>query len=1316
MTNQRKLSLSGLLSRRGVRAGQRRRRANRNARLGCERLERRELLAGDALADIAWMSDEFDSAASISEWQRIHQTEGWNADQLNLLDIDTTQPGRMVMQPHTVVWYADWRGPLVYKEITGDFVVTTSVQITDRDEIGGSDDDDVPGDSQFSLGGLMIRTPRDITNGAADWLPGSGVEDGTNNGENYVFLSMGYTTGDNNFSFEVKTTRNSNSVLELTPLTQQPNEVELQLARIGDSVIALHRLSGETEWTVHRRYSRPDMPETLQVGMVTYSDWEKANDWEPSVHNGSVLAPGQIADVSPFQPFNPDLTASFDYTRFARPSVPDTLAGVDLSDPTTVSSAVLLTFLGDNVVVEPIVDPEPEPQPTTETTRIGVNLGGLVDWDPAWMFKDAFHRARPWGARAQNVDTGETVWQFNLGEGPALAVDEFGWVTELPVWQAADGTWYQQQASTVVFIDHANQPAGIYTVEWDGEGDLAMPYVIESGMTLTGRNYALVNMPFNAPFGLEILSTNPLDPVRNIDVWMPEYNGESFVGDHWQPGDGGSPFHPLFLERVDDFDTLRFMDLMSTNHTNVITWDDRRTLAHATQSDGDQPEYFHSSGVALEYLIELSNAVDANPWFNLPHEADDDFVFQFATLVRDTLDPELTVYVEWSNELWNAQFPVNQWLQQQMTLPENSGLDFFQVAGQEIQRDFDIWSDVFAGQEQRLVRVVAGQQANAWLTEQLLLNVDGRVDAVSVTAYAGISYDMADGYDANTTADDIIDDLLNISIPWAAARLQEHNTLVEQYEQLLGRDLQFVTYESGSHVFGAPNPFLSSPALAAALEATDSPRMYDVYQTLLGEVRDAGVDLYNEFNFTSHDGASFFGTYGLLHDMTTPVEDAHQLRALLDFAASQASADGPLVAITLEVVDAEGNPLNSLVVGQEFTLRGVVDDLRQDGTGVFSVYLDVTYSDDVAATNGPVAFGDDYTNAREGNTLVAGLIDEVGAVATLEQLGGEPVVLFTLPMIATATGVLTFAGDPADLLPDHEVTLFDFNHPVPHDRILFNGIALNVVPVATAAPDDFTIFNDGQTIEFDVLLNDADDPEASESLTIVAVSSASGGQVAIHPDGDRLLFTPAADFYGETVFEYTLQDENGQQAQASVTVQLHKRWQNPVWSTDVNGDTNTSPIDALLVINVLNSLGTQALPLVPPPALANWPYLDVSGDNVVSPLDVLQVINVLNDRAAQRGFGEGEAVALTAWIPAADQLRGTVLDDPLQDNGPIEMVEPVADSSIAPGATPAPLTAQQVDGVLADDEGDTMLADDHLLDWLDDLAEEVARRGVLYAN
>lgn len=878
-----------------------------------ESLEARQVMAA---TPIAGLSDEFTDAASINNWSEVNQTEGWGARgaQLNQWTVNANGDGQMVMQPHTVVWYADWRGPLVYKEVTGDFVVTTRMTITDRDNIGGNDADNVPGDGQFSLGGLMIRTPRAITNGAADWQPGSQADDGTNNGENYVFLSMGYTSGSNNLSFEVKTTRNSNSVLEITPLAQSPNEVELQIARVGNSIIALHRRVGEANWTVHRRYSRPDMPATMQVGMVTYSDWEKANDLAPVVHNGSVLAPGQIVDPSPWQPFNPDLTASFGYTRFARPDVPAALVGANLALPAVASDTQLLSFLGNNANIDPNgnpnPDPDPDPNPVDQTTHVGVNLSHVVDWDPAMIFKDAFNRARPWGTRAENVATGETTWQFFLGEGPTLQVNEQGWVASLPTWTASNGTVYQQQASTVVFTDGANQPAGIYRAEWDGNGELIMPFVTETGTMPSGRHYALVNMPFDAHFGMEIHSTDPANPIRNIDLWMPDYNGESFVGDVWQPGSNESPFHPQFLQRVADFDTLRFMDWMNTNNSDIVTWDDVRTLNDASQSDGDLLEYFHTNGVALEYLIELSNTIDANPWFNMPHQADDDFVRNFATMVRDTLDPDLTVYVEWSNELWNSQFAVNGWIQQQMTLPQNAGLDFFQVAGQEIRRDFNIWSEVFAGHEDRLVRVVAGQQANSWLTEQILINANGQVDAVSSSAYAGISYDMAAAYTATTTPDDIINDLLNISIPWASARLQEHNALIQQYELSLGRDLQFVTYESGSHVFGAPNPLPFSPALNAALEAMHSPRMYDVYQTLLGEVREAGVDLYNEFNFTSHDGASYFGTYGLLHDMTTPLSEAHQLRSLLDFAASQNDDDPPPLPVNHAPVFAAIAPIS----------------------------------------------------------------------------------------------------------------------------------------------------------------------------------------------------------------------------------------------------------------------------------------------------------------------------------------------------------------------------------------------------------------------
>ena len=343
-----------------------------------ETLEVRQLLAA---TPIAGLSDEFDDSATTDQWQRVNKVEGWNADQLNVYDIDATQPGRMVQQPHTTVWYQDRRGPMAFQYVTGDFSFTTEVHITDRDDIGGSDLDDVPGDSQYSLAGAMIRTPRDITNPVTDWSPGSMADDGTNNGENFVFLSAGYGASDNQFSLEVKTTRNSDSQLELTPLGQDANTVSVQISRIGSSIITMYQLPGE-DWQVHRRYSRPDMPETLQVGLVSYTDWTKASDFDPFTHNSTVLTPDIPNDATPGEAFNPDITAGFEYARYATPDVPAALTGADFTDPNAVSDADLLSILGanTNIIDDGTTGGGGEIDPPEATHRLGKTDGRHHFW------------------------------------------------------------------------------------------------------------------------------------------------------------------------------------------------------------------------------------------------------------------------------------------------------------------------------------------------------------------------------------------------------------------------------------------------------------------------------------------------------------------------------------------------------------------------------------------------------------------------------------------------------------------------------------------------------------------------------------------------------------------------------------------------------------------------------------------------------------------------------------------------------------------------------------------------------------------------
>jgi hypothetical protein len=71
-------------------------------------------------------------------------------------------------------------------------------------------------------------------------------------------------------------------------------------------------------------------------------------------------------------------------------------------------------------------------------------------------------------------------------------------------------------------------------------------------------------------------------------------------------------------------------------------------------------------------------------------------------------------------------------------------------------------------------------------------------------------------------------------------------------------------------------------------------------------------------------------------------------------------------------------------------------------------------------------------------------------------------------------------------------------------------------------------------------------------------------------------------------------------------------WTNPLEPLDVNGDTQVSPVDALIIINELNTVGARELE---PPGDENGPppYLDPTGDGFVSPRDALLVINRLNE-------------------------------------------------------------------------------------------------------
>jgi len=68
-------------------------------------------------------------------------------------------------------------------------------------------------------------------------------------------------------------------------------------------------------------------------------------------------------------------------------------------------------------------------------------------------------------------------------------------------------------------------------------------------------------------------------------------------------------------------------------------------------------------------------------------------------------------------------------------------------------------------------------------------------------------------------------------------------------------------------------------------------------------------------------------------------------------------------------------------------------------------------------------------------------------------------------------------------------------------------------------------------------------------------------------------------------------------------------WHNPALPEDVNGDGVVSPVDSLLLIDLLNEFGDYELPPTRPDG---QPYYDVNADGYVTPTDALLVINYLN--------------------------------------------------------------------------------------------------------
>ncbi len=317
---------------------------------------------------------------------------------------------------------------------------------------------------------------------------------------------------------------------------------------------------------------------------------------------------------------------------------------------------------------------------------------------------------------------------------------------------------------------------------WDGSGDMTFVYdsaaVLNFRKTASSARYTHRSVGSNNGWISVYLKTvDPANPTRNFDCREAGADPEAL-------------FDPLYLDNVKRYHSVRFMDWQRTNGNEPVTWAKRTTPAMGQI-------FGNADGYAIEHMIELANRTGVDPWFCMPWNADEDYVRKFAEMVRDRLKPGLVAYVETSNEVWNWAFPVTKQAYQEgiaRNLSSDASQGMFRRYAQKMVEQMDIWTDVFAGQTSRIVRVAASQNANSWPIKQILQYGDTatRIDAISSAPYFGLDLNS---YANPTDLAPFFADL-RASLDTSFTNARAYKTIADQYK------LRYVPYEGGQHVTG----------------------------------------------------------------------------------------------------------------------------------------------------------------------------------------------------------------------------------------------------------------------------------------------------------------------------------------------------------------------------------------------------------------------------------------------------------------------------------------------------------------------------------
>jgi hypothetical protein len=527
---------------------------------------------------------------------------------------------------------------------------------------------------------------------------------------------------------------------------------------------------------------------------------------------------------------------------------------------------------------------------TNVNLAIGGQLGGLNYYGREIPFIDQFKLNSGWSGLCIGAEDGlpddpgcnKTKSDDEIKK-QLLDQDENGWIKSLP---ARGNNPKQYNSVETLLLWNGGYKPGRYILSYEGEGTIATKIPDSKKDEAVSRPGRLV-YDINSDKGI-VIQIKQTDPKRNGNYIR---NIKLYREDQESLLKAGEIFNPDYISLIKPFKFLRMMSWMGTNDSNEQkNWDD---LVKITDYNWAGQEFISprrkKGGAPIEVLTALANKTSSDLWLNIPHQVTDEYVTKFAQKVKDTLDPKLNVYIEYSNEVWNwsAGFPQSQWAVQQAKArwkedtPDRDA-DFNGFYGMRASQIINIWKSVFGNQANRVKGIMATQTAWRGL-EQARLRCNAyqqegnqpcykNFDLYAITGYFGAALTMKENADTIKgwtrepdggyakalqwlrTGQGLPHESNFGSLPNVSADRAYHKAVAEKY------GLKLVTYEGG------PDLVTQDPEVKAFLgKLRKRPEMKQIYIEALNDWKNQGGTLF------SHHVIMDGGEYGALAG--TYVED-----------------------------------------------------------------------------------------------------------------------------------------------------------------------------------------------------------------------------------------------------------------------------------------------------------------------------------------------------------------------------------------------------------------------------------------------------------